>query len=782
MDLGEKVIIGQLIGYYSIPKAKKITIIRVMTMPIISTKLHVPGTPKSLVPRKPLIEKLSAGTQGKLILLSAPAGFGKTSLIAEWANDPENKDHVSWVHLDENDNELVRFLSYAIAALQFHQKDVGEAALSGLQSVPPLPIEAVLTSLINDIDSLQGEHVLVLDDYHLIDAVPIHEATIFLLEYLPAHMCLVIATRTDPPLSLHRLRARGQMTEIRAQDLRFSRAETRRFLEGMLGIDFAAGDIAALDGRIEGWAAGLQMVALSLQGKQDVHHFIESFSASHRYIMDYLTEEIFNQQPQHIQKFLLGTSILDRLSGPLCEAVLCEEPWVLEQQAETYTAQQMLERLDQANLFLLPMDDQRNWYRYHRLFAELLRQRLSQTWPEEIAGLQRRASGWFVNAGSYEEAFQYALAANDLQAAADIVEGQGLALLKKGTLGTIFGWFSRLPEQIVRARPQLNVIYAWALLLTGETADIEEYLTAAEGSKVIVEDVDEMHGEIAAIRAYAAARREDVNLTLEQAHKAQTLLPKDDHSVRSVVSFVLGGVYYLQGDFPNAIGAMEDASQDGEKSGNLNVAVSALNALAGMLISQGKLLEAEQIYARGLKLGTSQGGHPLPIAASIYAGLARLHLARKELGIAREYATTGFELSEIWRNADSQINCLLVLAQVAQLEGNQAEAKGALQQARHLAETHVLTPGTADAIKNVESALKAKKTNWIPPGALVETLSERELEVLRLVAEGRSNEEIAAELIIAVGTVKAHTSSIYRKLNVRNRAQAIVTARELGLL
>jgi LuxR family maltose regulon positive regulatory protein len=753
-----------------------------MTIPIISTKLHIPQLPKSLVPRGPLIDRLETGARGKLILVSAPAGFGKTSLISELVNDPREGRHVSWVHLDENDNGLTHFLGYVIAALQTHHPDIGEASLSGLQSVPPVPIEAILTSLINEIDTLGGQIILVLDDYHLIDASSIHESVGFLIEHLPAHMCLVIVTRIDPPLPLHRLRARGQMMEIRAQDLRFSREEMRSLLEGMLGMKFAAEDIAALDARVEGWAAGLQMVALSLQGKRDVHQFIKSFSGSHRYIMDYLTEEIYDQQPQHIKKFLLGTSILDRLSGPLCEAVLRTGPWELESQGDTFTAQHMLEDLEQANLFLLPLDEERNWYRYHHLFADLLRQRLRQTFPDEIQGLQRRASDWFVDQGYFEEAFQYALQANDSQAAANIVEGQGLAMLKQGSLATIFGWFNRLPEAIVRTQPRLNVIYAWALLLSGETVDLEEYLTAAEGSKDDVGDVDELHGEIAAIRAYAAARREDIDLSLEQAHKALALLPEDDYSVRSVVSFVMGGVYYLQGDVPNALEAMNDAAQNGERSGNINVAVSAVNAMAGMLMGQGKLGEAENNYARGLKLGTGRSGRPLPVAGSIYTGLARLHLALNDLSNAREYATTGFELGEIWMNIESQINSLLVLAQVAQLEGNNTEALQALQQARHLAGTHVLTPGTDAAIENVAMMIKTQEAGSIPQGALVEPLSERELEVLRLMAEGRTNAEIAAELIIALGTVKAHTSSIYRKLDVRNRTQAIVAAREMNLL
>jgi LuxR family maltose regulon positive regulatory protein len=753
-----------------------------MAIPIISTKLHVPKLPKALVPRPRLIDRLKAGARGKLILVSAPAGFGKTSLIAEWVNQCMGDCLVSWLHLDDSDNELIRFLSYLIAALQIHQKDLGEAALSGLQSMPPVPIEAALTSLINEIDSLQGDQILIFDDYHLIENASIHQAVGFLIEHLPAQMCLVIATRIDPPLPLHRLRARGEMTEIREQELRFSREETRSLLEGILQAKLSPGDITVLENRLEGWAAGLQMVALSMQGRQDVHQFIASFSGSHRFIMDYLSEEIYNQQPPHIQKFLLKTSILERLSGPLCDYLLGENLGGQGEGQEIPPARETLEYLEHANLFLLPMDDERVWYRYHHLFANLLRQRLRQTWPEEIPDLQRRASDWFAAQGYFEEAFQYALAADDLQAAAQIVEEQGLSLLKEGAVANLSSWFNKLPAEMITERPWLSVIFSWILLLTRNPDLIEGYLSAAEQGANNLTDSAGLYGNIAAIRAYATAIGGNVEMAIEQAHKALELLPQTDLSTRSVVSFVLGGVYYLQGDMPGALEAMDEASQYGERSGNIHVAVSALSSQGGILISLGKLSEAEEIYRRGLNLGTSRSGRPLPITAGIYSGLARCSLARRDLQTAREFAHTGFELGEQWLNPDSQVNCLLTLAQVAQFEGNYPEAQQALEQAKHLAATYDLTPGTEPLIKNVESSIRAQKVGRASQGLLIGPLSERELEVLGLMAEGRSNPEIAAELIIALGTVKAHTSSIYRKLDARSRTEAVLRAKEIGLV
>jgi LuxR family maltose regulon positive regulatory protein len=498
--------------------------------------------------------------------------------------------------------------------------------------------------------------------------------------------------------------------------------------------------------------------------------------------MDYLTEEIYNQQPPQIQKFLLRTSILDRLSGPLCDDVLAADSSVEENQETQPPAQQTLDYLESSNLFLIPLDEERIWYRYHHLFANLLRQRLRREAPEDIERLQRRASDWCAANGSYEEAFQYALAARDFQAAAQIVERQGLQLLKIGALSTILNWFTKLPEEIISARPRLNVYYAWTLILTGQTVDVEPYLVAAEESEAVLALPEELHGEIAAIRAYAAARQEDVVGTLEEANKALVLLPKDDFSVRSVVSFVLGGVHLLQGDLPSGLEAMNVASRDGERSGNIHVAVSAFNAMAGILERQGKLAEAEDTYMRALTLGTGRSGRPLPITAGIYDGLARLYLARKDLQKARRFAETSVELGEKWVNADSQIHGLLTMAQIAQLEGSAAEAQKALAQAKQLAATHILTPGTQEFIENIEKRIRSHKSGESLAGILPEPLSERELEVLALMAAGHSNSEIAEKLIIALGTVKAHTSTIYRKLDVRSRTEAVIKAGELGLL
>ncbi len=753
-----------------------------MTIPILATKLHIPPTPQALVERKRLTAQLDAGARGKLILVSAPAGFGKTSLIAEWAFQHRDEYLVSWVHLDAGDNEFIRFFSYIIAALQTHQENFGEAALVGLQSIPPAPNESILVSLINELDNLQGKIMMVIDDYHLIEDTSIHEAVGFLIENIPANMCLVMATRTDPALPIHRLRARGQMTEIRVEDLRFSKEEAHAFLEGILGVSITSEQVAALEKRVEGWAAGLQMVALSMQDRQDIDQFIQTFTGSHRYIMDYLTEEIFNQQPPHIQTFLLGTSILERLSGPLCEALLCEGMWEQESQLETYPAQDTLESLERANLFLLPLDQERCWYRYHRLFAVLLRQRLRKTWPEEIPGLLLRASEWFAANGYAEEAIEYALEGNHTQRAAQLVEQHALALLNAGALFSLSTWLNKLPAEVILGRPWLCVFNSWMLLLTGNFENLERYLSVAEDGRISLDDGENLDGHIAAIRAYASAMQGEIDLAIAYAGEALNLLTEDERSVRCVVEFALGGVYFMREDFPNALKTMQEAGQTGEQAGNFHLAVSAWSAAGDLLRSQGKLREAEAIYEHALELGTGRSGGPLPYAASVYSSLAELYLARNELDKARNYAQTGVELAQQWGNVDSLAGSYLALAKIASVEGNFKEAGSAIYELKRLAATHRLSPGFEERIAAFEDISIFQRVDRGGEGLLAEPLSDRELEVLSLMARGYSNAEIAEELIIALGTVKAHTSTIYRKLDVRGRTEAVIKGRALGLL
>ncbi|HEY5671244.1 MAG TPA: hypothetical protein VIS10_14725, partial [Anaerolineales bacterium] len=382
--------------------------------PLLSTKLYIPPTRPELVPRQRLIERLNESLDCKLTLISAPAGFGKTTLVSEWVTGCECP--TAWLSLDEDDNDTARFLTYFITALnrvEGIEANMGEGALSMLHSPQPPPVEVVLTSLINDGADIPDRIILVLDDYHVIDAKPVNNALTFLLEHLPPQMHLVIATREDPHLPLSRLRARGQLTELRAADLRFTSIEAAEFLNDVMGLYLSTVDIAALETRTEGWIAGLQFAAISMQGSKDATGFIKSFTGSHRYVLDYLVEEVLEQQSETIQSFLLQTSVLDRLNASLCNALLDQQD-----------GQEYLEFLEHANLFVIPLDEERHWYRYHHLFADLLRQRLKRTQPEKLPILHRRASKWHEQNSMGKEAVDHALAAKDFERAAGLIEEQ----------------------------------------------------------------------------------------------------------------------------------------------------------------------------------------------------------------------------------------------------------------------------------------------------------------------------------------------------------------------
>jgi len=458
---------------------------------LLTTKLFIPSIRPELVSRPRLIEQLSDGLHRKLTLISAPAGFGKTTLVGEWVGNLR-KDHekgcqtesrIAWLSLDEGDNDLVRFLIYFIAALNRIEGPVlseaegidptfGKEALSMLQYSQPPPTETVLTSLINEIATIPDRIILVLDDYHLIDAQPIHNALSFLLEHQPPQMHLVIATRDDPHLPLSRLRARGQLTELRAADLRFTSSEAAEFLNQVMGLDLSAEDIAALEMRTEGWITGLQLAAISLQGQEDATNFIKSFTGSHRLVLDYLVEEVLQQQSERVQSFLLQTAILNRLTGTLCDALTGQD-----------NGQSTLETLEHANLFIVPLDNERRWYRYHHLFADLLRQRLHQignlTTGGEARGpaeLHIRASVWYENNGLEIEAFQHAAAANDVERAERLIQGDGLPLQWNGAAVPVLNWLESLPTTVLDARPSLWVTYASTLVFAGQGSGVEEKL------------------------------------------------------------------------------------------------------------------------------------------------------------------------------------------------------------------------------------------------------------------------------------------------------------------
>src|SRR5256886_6181185 len=437
---------------------------------LLSTKLHRPLPRAHLVRRPQLAARLTQGVMGQLTLVSAPAGFGKTTLLAQWF--AESGMPVAWLSLEAGDNELVRFLSYLIAALQTLDPHLGAVALALLQMPPPASAETVLTLLTNDVGSHGrdgGDFVLVLDDYHVIEAKPVDHALTFLLGHLPPQMHLVIATREDPDLPLARLRARGHLTELRATDLRFTASEAAGFLTQVMGLNLSTEDIAALEDRTEGWIAGLQLAALSMQGHQDIPGFIRAFAGDNRYIVDYLVEEVLQRQPESVRSFLLQTSMLDRLHGSLCDAVTGQEE-----------GNALLQALERGNFFVVALDDKRHWYRYHHLFAEVLSAHLLAEQPDQVATLHRRASAWYEQNDLPSDAIRHALAACDFERAAGLVELAGPAIGRNRQEATVLDWLRALPDELLRCRPVLGVAYAHVLLASGEREGVDERLPDPE--------------------------------------------------------------------------------------------------------------------------------------------------------------------------------------------------------------------------------------------------------------------------------------------------------------
>ena len=676
--------------------------------------------------------------------------------MSEWCKSRGQEFPIAWISLDKGDNDPVRFLSYLLAALQTVQDGLGQDTGAVIQGAQNPSDESILSVLVNELSSVSQDFVLVLEDYHVIELREIHHMMVFLLEHIPPQIHLVILTRLDPPFPLARLRARGELLEIRAKDLRFSLEDADTLLRDMVGLHLSEENVQILLDRTEGWITGLQLVALSIQGIENPSELIATFGGGHEYIVDYLIEEVLERQPDNLKMFLLQTSILNRLNGSLCDAITGQSD-----------CEATLEHLVISNLFISPLGGENRWYRYHHLLADVLKNRLQRFYPEQITALHSRAAKWLEQNGLFSEAIEHALAANDYLLAAKIVESQVTDLLKLGNLSTLMGWLNRLPPEIVNSHPRLGIGSAWIYLLIGKLENVENYLTVAEANLKGMDDSDEIRGEIAAIRSYAVARMGKPDQAIEQAQLALELLPEYDLTVRCVVTFVLGGIYYMQKDYLNAIVTMKEASRLGERAGNIHVAVSALSSAGDLLRDQLDFAESEKAYYQALHLGTGHSGHPLPITASVYSGLAELRLAQKDFSGAREFALTGLELGEKWVNADSMTSCSLTLAQIAQHEGNLEEASAALERAKKLAASHHLSPGFKQRILYVEKTLLTASANEVEKGMLIDPLSERELEVLRLFAEGLSNQEIADKLIISLGTVKAHSSNIYRKIGIR---------------
>jgi LuxR family maltose regulon positive regulatory protein len=644
-----------------------------VTETLLQTKLHIPMTRRSLVPRPHLLARLNAGLDGRLTLVSAPAGFGKTTLIVHWSKQLAESGawRFAWFSLDENDNDLDRFFTYVVTALQEIDSHIGQSAMELLRSPQAANIQVVLTDLLNTLAQSTQPIVITLDNYHLITNPAIHERITFLLENAPPHFHLILVSRADPPFSLARLRARHEMTEIRQADLRFSQSETTEFLNQLMALDLPEAAVTALEVRTEGWVAGLQMAALSLQGRADVEGFLQGFSGSNRFILDYLAEEVLAQRPAGTREFLLQTVFLDRLCAPLCDAVLGIE------ESRDSPSQQMLEQLEAANLFLIPLDDERRWYRYHHLFAGLLQQQ----WRREKPALEyvphARASRWFEQADHAEEAIQHALSAADYERATSLVTQYSDNWLNRGEVGEIVMWARRLPHTWRYQNPKLILNYAWALLFLGHEDEVEATIAhLPEASTESAVYLLVLRGTLAAGRSHSA---EAIALLEKADAQLKTLEPTTpNQTMRAAAVNSLAYSYLFHGDDLPAEQTFEAAIDLNREVGNLLGVMNALRGLGGLLLEEARLHEAEAVCQDGLRterLWAGRLGDPdrkLVAAAPLHLLLGRIYYQWNRLAEAEAQLVDKGKLVMI-NNPFDQCYGLMTLAKLRLAQG-QAEA------------------------------------------------------------------------------------------------------------
>ncbi len=689
----------------------------------LATKLYIPSPRAKVVFRPRLIERLNDGllSDRKLTIISAPAGFGKTTLVSEWINGCGRQ--VAWLSLDEGDSDPIRFLTYLVAALQTIAPSIGAGVLNALQSPQLPPIEAILTPLVNEINAIPDKFIFVLDDYHMLDSKAVDNALTFLVEHQPPQMHLVITTREDPNLPLARLRVRGQLTELRATDLRFTPSEAAEFLNQVMDLNLSSEEVVILEGRTEGWIASLQLAALSIQGHQDVPGFIQAFAGDHQYIVDYLVEEVLKRQPESIRNFLLQTSILDRLNGPLCDDVTGQPG-----------GKARLEMLLRGNFFLIPLDDKRHWYRYHHLFADVLHMHLMTEQPDQVPALHRRASGWYEQNGLAADAILHALTGEDFERAADLIE-RALTLLRRSRQDAMFfGWLKALPVELFRYRPVLSVAQAHVLLSVGELEGVENRLQDAERwldttaekneqpeaslAEMIVVDKEEyrrLPGSIAIARAGLSLARGDVSGTMMYARWALDVAPADDHVTRGGAAGFLGLAYWTSGDLEAAYRTFADGMANLQKAGNISDAINGATTLSAIRIAQGRLHDAMHIYERALQLAMEQTTPTLRGTADIYVGMSELEREHNNLDIATQHLLRGKELGEHIGFPQNRYRWRVAMARIREAQGDLHGALDLFDEAERLY--------MSDFSPNVHPIAARKTRVWIAQGRLGESLN-----------------------------------------------------------
>jgi len=879
---------------------------------LLKTKLYIPAARSGLVSRSRLIDQLNQGLSRRLILIAAPAGYGKTTLLCDWV--AHCGCAVAWLSLDEGDNDPARFLTYLISAVQTIDANFGRDIVTALQSPQPAALADWLPVLINQLDDISKPFVLVLDDYHLLTAPEIHQTLTFLLDHQPPQLHLAIATRKDPPLPLSRLRARGQLIELRQADLRFTPEETAAFLQHDMGVTISSADVATLANRTEGWIAGLQLAAFSLRDKADVSRLIRAFGGSHEYLVDYFAGEVLAQQPEPLKTFLLQTSILDRMCGDLCEAVT----------GQTH-GQHLLEQLYHTNLFVVPLDTERVWYRYHQLFRELLRKQLQHEAAEQIPELHRRASQWCAAHALIEEAVEHALAAHDEDALGRLLDDHAEALFLRGEHVTLMRWIAALPDAQRQARPALGALQVILLSAAGRNQEAEFILREVDQALTGLDEDSPQQRQLlsraAAAHTVAATLHDDPQTILFYARRALDLAP-DKTSWRSGVLLARSSAHFLLGDLTACIKCLSEAMDIATAWNNSMLRLAVMPRLAHMYWMQGQLNQAGQICQAGLDyidqrglarsplsdnllitwgailcergdldrsadfirrgLESSQAGQVILTQHFAYRSMVRVCLAQHDWSAAAEYLRLAEALApdrnisiqhtssliglkaqlliqqgrlteadqvlrafgdqsggEIplthhgrlylsqaqlhlvqgdWPAADRTLDRLfrfsqasgqrrwvipiqILRAKLCLLRQDLPQALAALEMALEQAEPEQFIQDFLDEGESIgpllhEAIRRNVKPDFArhllkrqssdrpvaPPIDLVEPLSDREIEVLKLVAEGLSNQEIATQLYLSLRTIKFHTGNLYSKLGVKSRTEAVAKARALNLL
>lgn len=686
-------------------------------LPLLETKLYRPAWSADLVSRSRLIDRIYP--QRKLTLVSAPAGFGKTTLLAEWIAAVPTRC-VAWVSLDSSDNDPVVFWSYAIAALRKLHPSLGERSLSLLRSPQPPSIESILMTLLNELTAVEADIALILDDYHAIATQTIHNGIGFLLSHVPPHLHVIIASRADPPLSLARLRSHGDLTELRATDLRFTPEEAAAFLNQGMGLEILAAEVSALEQRTEGWIAGLQLAALSLQGRKDIPDFVAAFSGDDRYIVDYLLEEVLQRQPDRVRHFLLQTAILERLSGSLCDAVTNQSG-----------GQGMLETLERGNLFIIPLDNKRQWYRYHHLFADVLQAHALKECPEQIPSLHGQASEWYEQHELFSEAIRHALAAQDFERAADLLEQVWPDMRNRQQEATVLGWLKALPDSLIRTRPILSVAYGLVLLHTGPLDAVEAHLQDAERqlarlgqtipgqssareAQIAEEKYRSLPASIANARAFCAQVLGDIAGVITHAQQALALLPTEDDSERGVTAAFLGLAYWTSGDVAAAHQSFSEGLQIFQKLGSIQIVVSATLGLANIGLAQGMLRATINTCEQALHLAAQQ---PVPIlrgTADVHLALSEIRYEQGDLAAASQLLQQGEVLREQGSISGADYLWWMVKAQLTAAQGN---VDAALEHLHEAARLYRRSP-----VPNIRPIEALKVRWWLRQGRLAEAL------------------------------------------------------------